>query len=167
MNRFRKHLPLGVILVLLVVLLTAQGTMWIARAAERWEEKARSQEVLRHEVATLVMQWKASRKPDGLRQGNPGAERIVSLLPWLEQEILALQLTDKMQQISPVAIPPPEEKVFREKANLQFKDLPMATVVRFLYRLESTGRIRIIRADIERAGQGMPGVHLSCEVGLL
>lgn len=168
MNETNKRLLLGVGLAVLIVLLAVQGIVWTEQSIDQWEAKVRAQETMRREVASLAGQLKAIRGTGKGQQANkPGAEEITSLLPWLEKETASFQLTDKMQQIAPVAIKPNETGLFKEKADLNLKAITMETAVRFVHRMESTSQIRIIRGDIKRAEKEAPGVSISMEIGLL
>ncbi|MBF0429140.1 MAG: hypothetical protein HQL94_09480, partial [Magnetococcales bacterium] len=102
MNDANKRLFLAVGLIILIGLLAIQGITWVEATVTQWEAKAKAQETIRREVAALAEQLKASR---GAGKGSPtknsGTDAIDSLLPWLEKETAAFQLTDKMQQIAP------------------------------------------------------------------
>ncbi|MBF0270988.1 MAG: type II secretion system protein M [Magnetococcales bacterium] len=171
MNEANKRLLLTVSLALLIVLLLIQGVVWIDDTVTQWENKAKAQENMRREVAQLAKQLKASRGATGKERapvaGKPGEEAIPSLLPWLEKETAAFQLADKMQQIAPITLKPNETASFREKADLTLKAISMETATRFLNRLESNSRIRVIRGDLKRAEKEAPGVSLTLEIGLL
>ncbi|MBF0341710.1 MAG: type II secretion system protein M [Magnetococcales bacterium] len=171
MNETDKRLLLGLALGITLVLGILQGVVWIDDSVNQWEVKAKAQESIRREVATLAGQLKASRGPGGKERtptpGKSGEENIPSLLPWLEKETAASRLTDKMQQIAPISLKSNESSSFREKADLTLKGINMETAIRFLNRLESHSRVRVIRGDLKRAEKDAPGVSLTLEVGLL
>ncbi|MBF0426029.1 MAG: hypothetical protein HQL66_09475 [Magnetococcales bacterium] len=155
------------LLALLGVLLPGLAGIWLDHAVGRWVAKAKAQEMTRHEVAALVTELQTIGTAGKTQPGHAEAEPIASLLPWLEKEMAALKLSDRMQQISPVAVKDADAKVYREKAELHLKALDMEKVIRLLDRLESVPGIRVTRGDIRRAENNLPGVMLSCEVGLL
>ncbi|MBF0135330.1 MAG: hypothetical protein H7833_12075 [Magnetococcus sp. DMHC-1] len=167
MDEAHKPLLLVATLVCLAVLSAVQGISWIDRTAKGWEAKAKAQETIHHEVTTLAAQLKPSHHIGKVRKSIPETDTIVSLLTWLERETAAFQLTDKIQQISPVPGNHSEANAFREKANLSLKAISMETAIRFLYRLESTPQVRIIRGEIKRADKDTAGIILYFEIGLL
>ncbi|MBF0127633.1 MAG: hypothetical protein HQM02_10540 [Magnetococcales bacterium] len=167
MNATRKRLLLASGLALLT-LLAVQGLVWVEASVTDWERKAKGQETIQREVTDLAARLKANRA-SGKNQpaGKPSGETVPSLLPWLEKESAAFQLTDKMQQIAPIPAKGNDGGGFREKADLTLKAITMETATRFLHRLESVPQIRIIRGDIKRGEKDAAGISLSLEIGLL
>ncbi len=167
MNDAKQRLLLGISLILFIVLLLSQGISWLHDSVTLWENKAKTQATIKQEVATLAERLKASHGVGKNSKAQNHSDPIDSLLPWLEKETSTFQLTDKMQQIAPVAIKSNETNLYREKADLNLKAIPISTAIRFLNRLESTTQIRIVRGDIKRGENEATGVNLSLEVGLL
>ncbi|MBF0295201.1 MAG: hypothetical protein HQL96_08420 [Magnetococcales bacterium] len=167
MNATLKRRLTIVGLALALAALLVNGLAWIDGEVRRQEEKARTQEAILREVTTLAARVRAE-SPGGkpVRPAALGGEEVPSLLPWLEKESAAFQLTDKMQQIAPIPVKG-NEGGFREKADLTLKAIPMETALRFLQRLEAVPRLRIVRGEIKRTEKDGVGISLALEIGLL
>ncbi len=153
--------------VVLVFLLGQQVVASVGDRVDRMVEKAGNQLRVHQRVTDLAAQLTRVRSQgSGSKKGADGP-KIASLMSWLEKETGRAELSENIRQIAPIPLQAADSGLFREKATLGLRDIPMERVLRFLQRLESVSTLRIVRLDLKRPGKNGQGVLITLEIGLL
>jgi hypothetical protein len=135
------------------------------QAVSRMEKNVASRQVLYADLAGLADQVKSA----GNRQRKTGVDdsdkQIDSLLAWLEKQVRAAALEDKVRQISPVI--GKDLEMFRERASLKLDAVAMTEAIKFIDLIEKAPGTQIISSDIRRQSESAGGISLTLELGLL
>lgn len=168
MSDFSQRFMLYASVVLGVFVLIMQLVLGVEESVDQWEKKADKQEAIFQEVALLAKRLQSVRD-SGSKTDKSGKKTgsIPSLLPWLEKETAQSKLSTHIRQIAPVALQSVESGLYREKATLGLKAIPISQALTFLNRLESVDGVRVVQGVVKRPSKGLIGVEISLEIGLL
>lgn len=137
----------------------------VRQAVVRTERNVAGRQTLYTEVSSLAAQVKKAGAGHRQNGSEKQVGQIDSLLSWLEQQVRAAALDDKVSQISPVL--GKDTEMFRQRALLKLDAVAMTEAIKFIDLVEKTSGIQIVSGDIRRRNETDGGISLSLELGLL